>query len=171
MAENNDSKFPGESRIQWTETVHMLDLTANQIDLTLREGNDSMELLTNTFTSMADCLDSLEKSLEKIVYGSEKSLNGSHVLTDCYAAKEKINNAIIGLQFYDRLTQRFKYIRESLIVLAELIDDPCRQNTPEEWVTLRKKIKSDYSTEQKKTIFNALMDGMDLDKVFELFED
>src|SRR5690606_31997632 len=148
---------PGESKIQWTETVHMLDLTANQIDLTLREGNDSMELLTNTFTSMVACLDSLERSLEKTVYGDT-----SHALTDCYAAKEKINNAIIVLYFYDRLTQRFKYIRESLIVLAELIDDPARQNTPEEWVTLRQKIKSDYSTEQKKTIFNALMDGMDL---------
>ena len=168
---DDSNKFFGESKIQWTETVHMLDLTANQIDLTLREGNDSIELLTSTFTSMADCLDSLEKSLEKMAYGPEKSINGSHALSDCYAAKEKINNAIIGLQFYDRLTQRFKYIRESLIVLAELIDDPCRQNIPEEWVGLRQKIKSDYSTEQKKTIFNALMDGMDLDKVFELFED
>ena len=171
MADDSNNKFPGGSKIQWTETVHMLDLTANQIDLTLREGNDSMELLTNTFTSMVDCLDSLEKSLEKMVYGTEKGINVSHALTDCYAAKEKINNAIIGLQFYDRLTQRFKYIRESLIVLAELIDDPTRQNIPEEWVGLRQKIKSDYSTEQKKTIFNALMDGMDLDKVFELFED
>lgn len=171
MADDSNNKFPGESKIQWTETVHMLDLTANQIDLTLREGNDSMELLTNTFTSMADCLDTLEKSLEKTVYGGEKSINASHALTDCYAAKEKIHNAIIGLQFYDRLTQRFKYIRESLIVLAELIGDPIRQSIPEEWVALRQKIKSDYSTEQKKTIFNALMDGMDLDKVFELFED
>lgn len=171
MADDSSNKFPGESKIPWIETVHMLDLTANQIDLTLREGNDSIELLANTFTSMADCLDTLEKSLEKMAYGAEKGINGSNALTDCYAAKEKINNAIIGLQFYDRLTQRFKYIRESLIVLAELIDDPCRKNLPEEWVALRQKIKSDYSTEQKKTIFNALMDGMDLDKVFELFED
>lgn len=171
MADDSNNKFPGEFKVQWIETIHMLDLTVNQIDLTLSEGNDSIELLTNTFTSMADCLDGLEDSLEKMTYGMGKSFNESDALTNCYAAKEKINNAIIGLQFYDRLTQRFKYIRESLIVLAELIDDPSRQSIPEEWIALRQKIKSNYSTEQKQTIFNALMDGMDINKVFELFED
>lgn len=171
MADDSTKKFPGESKVQWAETVHMLDLTANQIDLTLREGNDSIELLTNTFTSMVDCLGSLEDALEKIVFSTDKSISESNALTGCYTAKEKINNAIIGLQFYDRLTQRFKYIRESLIVLAELIDDPTRQNIPEEWIALRQKIKSNYSVEQKQTIFNALMDGMDIDKVFEFFEE
>ena len=169
MADGNDNLFPGAFKVQWNETVHMMDLCANQIDLTLNESDQSFELLTTTFTTMADRLDDLESTLETLANESQTAIEPG-LLDTCYAAKEQINAAIIGLQFYDRMTQRFHNVRAALVVLAELIDDPNRQNTPEEWISLRNAIKSNFSKEQQKTIFHALMQGADINEVFELFE-
>lgn len=159
--------FPGHFRVQWSETMHMLDLCANQLDIATQESGESMELLMDTFASLTDQLDTLQNAATNI---KSNGADNSEFLDNCAATKEKVNKIIIGLQFYDRLTQRTHNIRESLAVLAELIDDPHRQNIPEEWVSLRDKIKTKFSKEQQKTIFNALMQGADMDEVFELFD-
>lgn len=162
--------FPGHFKVQWYETMHMLDLSANQIDLTVQEGTESVELLTETFTAMAACLEGLEKSIKRLD-GRDRPGEADQALRDCQITREKVSQAIIGLQFYDRLTQRLHHIRESLAVLSALIDDPEKQNVPEEWVELRDKIKSRYSIEHQKTIFHALMQGADIDEVFEFFDE
>ncbi len=161
---SNDENLYDKNKVQWSETMHMLDLSANQIDVTIKEGNDSIDVLMDSFTAMANHLDVLEKSINQSVPDSH------HLADNCYAIKEKVNQLVIGLQFYDRFTQRLNHVRQSLAVLAELIDDPQRHNFPEEWISLHNKIRSSYSIEQKKTIFQALMQGADIDEVFELFE-
>lgn len=160
--------FPGHFRVQWSETIHMLDLSANQLDVTIQEGNESMELLMDTFSSLTDELDRLNAAITNQTADSAGSKN---LIEYCATTKEKINQAVIGLQFYDRFTQRMHNVRESLAVLAALVDDPDRQNVPQEWVTLRDGMKSKYSKEQQKTIFHALMQGAEIDEVFELFGD
>ena len=146
----------------------MLDLSANQIDLTIQEGNESMELLMNSFSALTDHLEGLEKKLQAHCNNTES--NTDSLSKHSKETKQKINQCVIGLQFYDRFTQRLHHVRESIAVLAALIEDPTRQNVPEEWTFLRDKIKSKYSTEQQKTIFHALMQGADIDEVFELFD-
>lgn len=170
MAIEADDRFPGRFRIQWSETMHMLDLSANQIDLTIQEGNESVELLMNTFDALLEYLGSVEKQVGKPTAAAH-STNGADALQECNATKDKINQIVVGLQFYDRFTQRLQHIRESLAVLSALIDDPDKQDIPEEWTILRNKIKSKYSTEQQKGIFHALMRGADIDEVFEFFDD
>jgi hypothetical protein len=165
-----EKPFPGHFEVQWTETMHMLDLSANQIDLTIFEGNESIELLLSSFTTLTTHLDALEKML----HGSNdhsRLMTTESIQQHCKKTKDRINQTIIGLQFYDRMSQRLHNVREGLAVLAALIDDPDRQNIPEEWITLRDKIKTKFSLAQQKTIFHALMQGTDIDEVFELFED
>lgn len=159
MSTEPNEIFPGKFKVQWSETMHMLDLCADQIDSTIQESNDSMELLMTTFSALTSHLESLTDKID-----------GEKTKESIEATKEDINKAVIGLQFYDRMTQRLNRIREGLAVLAALIDDPSRQNIPQEWVDLHDKIKSGFSTEQQKTIFHALMHGADIDEVFELFE-
>lgn len=160
--------FPGHFRVQWSETMHMLDLSANQLDVTIQEGNESMELLMNSFSSLTDELDNLEKAASQ---QTKDSALQKVILERCNKTKETINQVVIGLQFYDRFTQRIHNVRESIAVLAALIDDPERQNIPEEWITLRNSLKSKYSKEQQKTIFHALMQGAEIDEVFEFFDE
>ncbi len=168
MSSKPENLFPGHFKVQWSETMHMLDLSANQIDLTIQEGNESMELLMDSFSALTDHLEDLEGMLTAY---REKSKGDTNDLDKhCQETKKKINQSVIGLQFYDRFTQRLHNVRESLAVLAALIDDPEKQNVPEEWTILRDKIKSNYSIEQQKTIFHALMQGADIDEVFELFD-
>lgn len=170
MSSKADTLFPGHFKVQWSETMHMLDLSANQIDLTIQEGNESMELLMNSFTALTEHLEKLEYFLKAL--GNNDGVDAAeNIMQHCQKTHEKVNQSVIGLQFYDRFTQRLHNIRESIAVLAALIDDPDRQNIPEEWVDLRNKIKTKYSTEQQKTIFHALMQGADIDEVFELFDE
>ncbi|GIX21971.1 MAG: hypothetical protein KatS3mg121_0754 [Gammaproteobacteria bacterium] len=158
-------RFPGPFKVQWTETLHMLDLSAHQIDLSLSEGNESMNLLVDSFDVLAETLDRLYEAL------ADDDPDPQRARACCAAAREAIHKVIIGMQFYDRLSQRLGHVRESLAVLADLIDDPDKQNIPEEWIILRRKIKTKYSVEQQKSIFHALMSGQDMDEVFESFED
>ena len=159
--------FPGHFRVQWSETMHMLDISANQLDVTTQEGNESMELLMDSFGSLTHELDALEKAVAN--GAAEKEPPGT-LLKHCAQTKETINQLVIGLQFYDRFTQRLHNVRESLAVLSALIDDPDKQNVPEEWITLRNSVTSKYSKEQQKTIFHALMQGAEIDEVFEFFD-
>lgn len=171
MASDAKDVFPGHFKVQWSETMHMLDLSANQLDLTIQEGNESVELLMNTFDSLTEHLESLEHKLNKAIPPEAPTADAGEISPECRITKEKVNQAVVGLQFYDRLTQRLQHIRESLAVLSALIDDPNKQNIPEEWTILRNKIKTKYSTEQQKSIFHALMRGADIDEVFEFFDD
>ena len=70
-----------------------------------------------------------------------------------------MHGAIMAFQFYDRLVQRLDHACRSIDALAELIADARRLYNPSEWVGIQQKIRSKYTMESERIMFDAILDG------------
>jgi hypothetical protein len=149
---------------QVRETVLMLSLSAGQIEAAMRDSNASVDVLTDSFTSMAghmrlisENIDSLRENAEN--EGTRQSLQGA-----TEQVSSMIHQAIIAFQFYDKLVQRLAHVSHSLSDLSGLVSDMKRLYNPNEWVELQGRIKGKYSTEEERLMFESVMNGMPVEE-------
>jgi hypothetical protein len=143
---------------QVRETIKMLNLAVAQIALSMREGDESVNTLADSFTSMAEGVRSIEASLANLPEAIGGHID-SMVEERCAELKHKIHAAIVAFQFYDRLTQQLTHASQSLGALGELVCDPSRIYHPAEWHALQKNIRACYTMEEERRMFDALMHG------------
>lgn len=145
---------------QIRETVLMLGLAVAQIDSAMKDGNASVDVLTDSFTSMAAYMRMIDGALGQLP-DSPATAELRGVLVE--SAKEvaaRIQKSIVAFQFYDKLSQRLAHVSHSLDALGDLVSDQQRLYSPYEWVTLQEKIRAKYSTREETDMFNAVMNGM-----------
>ena len=120
----------------------------------MRAGDDSVDALTDSFTTMAGSIQLIEKSIEEIKETGNKN-NAQVVKEKCDVMHEKIQQAIVAFQFYDRLVQKLSHVSHSMDALGDLIGDHERIYNPMEWSALQEKIRSRYSMESERIMFDA----------------
>jgi hypothetical protein len=81
-----------------------------------------------------------------------------------------MNGAIVALQFYDKLSQRLTHISHALASMAELINNPERLTSPYEWHGLQEMIKSKYTNEPDRAMFDAILNGSSVEEAIKLSE-
>jgi hypothetical protein len=144
---------------QIRETILMLALGVAQIEMTMRDSHGSVEVLSNSFTSMMGQV----KMIEKIAAGLPDTADTADAKTamigSCETVGEMMRAAIMAFQFYDKLTQRLSHVNSSLGSLADLIADSRRLYNPYEWTAVQEKIKSRYTMEEERLMFDAVMQG------------
>jgi hypothetical protein len=64
-----------------------------------------------------------------------------------------------ALQYHDRLSQRLTHVRDTLSALAEFLGAPGEHTLAADWDQLRADIRSRYSMEQERLIFDLLVRG------------
>lgn len=151
---------------QVKETVLMLKLAAIQVEFSLKDGDSSVNALTDSFTHMAGGLKKIElnaKALQETYRIAEK--DGRPIDEQCQQISEKVQMAIIAFQFYDKLVQRLDHVVNSLTDLAELVSDPERLYQPNEWCGLQEKIRSRYTMARERELFDAILAGEDINGV------
>jgi len=142
----------------WThvcETVLMVDLAVARIENALRDGDDSIKTLADSFTDLAarvQCIESLASELED-------TPRKDKMLAQCTQAGQRVQDAIIAFQFYDKLTQRLAQVTHSLDALTELVADPVRHTQPGEWQKLQQEILSRYTLDADRALFEAILRG------------
>ncbi|HOI52341.1 MAG TPA: hypothetical protein PLN02_08185, partial [Azonexus sp.] len=82
---------------------------------------------------------------------------------------DKVHQAIIAFQFYDKLVQRLAHVGLSLGELSDLVGEPARLYNPGEWVALQNRIKGKYSTREEVAMFDAVMNGVPVQEAIERF--
>lgn len=151
--------------LEWSqvrETVKMMNLAVAQMEMSMKEGDDSVDRLTDTFTTMAARVQIVETlAREKVLAGSDMQ----DILAQCDAISEQMQHAIIAFQFYDKLTQRLSHVSNSLGSLADLVGDNTRLFNPVEWALLQAQIKSKYTMPAEHLMFELMMQGMSIDDV------
>lgn len=160
------SSHPDLDWSQVRETIFMLKLAAAQVEFSLRDGNNSVDVLADSFTSMARSLSAIEKKYEDVAeeYNIQGEVNES--ITDlCSSVSGKMQHAIIAFQFYDKLVQRLDHVVDSLSQLGDLVGDPGNIYSPIAWQALQEKIRSKYTMRRERDLFDALMSGEDIDSV------
>ncbi|MFW5426141.1 MAG: hypothetical protein ACKE8G_00440 [Methylophagaceae bacterium] len=145
---------------QVRETVRMMNLAVAQIEMSMTEGDDSVDTLTNAFTTMAGRVQAIE-SLVKEKDGDENQ----QVVEQCKAISAEMQHAIMAFQFYDKLTQRLSHVSHSLESLVDLVGDNSRLFNPVEWSILQEKIKSRYTMPAEHNMFELMMGGMSIKEV------
>jgi len=151
------------------ETILMLELVIAQIDIAMKDSDGSVDVLTNSFTSMfglvkviADTAGSLPT---KGASGAAKIAIEEH----CGQVSTMMQNAIVAFQFYDKLSQRLSHANHSIDALSALIADSRRLYHPAEWKGLQEKIKSKYTMEEERAMFDAIMQGKSIKQALAAF--
>ncbi len=173
--QQSTSQSPDLDWSQVRETVFMLNLAAAQVIYSLRDGDKSVDVLTDSFTSMADNIQSVEAAVKSIEeQHKQEASEHPQLLAHCKDIEAKMSQAIIAFQFYDKLVQRLDHVVSCITQLGDLVGDASRLYSPYEWKNLQNTIRARYTMEQEKQLFDSLLTGGNigqaLEKMHELSE-
>ncbi len=170
MPEAKPTKSPSTASspdLDWSqvrETVLMLYLAVAQIEVSMRDGEDSVNHLTDSFTSMVGSVQTMEFAASDLPDDERYRAIKDTILQNCQTVSQKMAASIMAFQFYDKLAQRLAHVSHSLHALAELVVEPTRSYNPYEWHGLQEKIKSTYSMREERMMFDAILNGASLEE-------
>lgn len=151
------------------ETVLMLELAAVQIESAMKDSNASVDVLANSFTSMASYMRLISDTVQTLPDQGEPGLAKQNLSGISEHVSGMVHQAIIAFQFYDKLVQRLAHVGTSLGDLRNLVADGRRLYSPSEWVTLQDKIRIKYTTREEIAMFEAVMLGMPVQEAVDKF--
>lgn len=150
---------------QVQETLLVLNMAVAQIEVAMRDSGGSVDVLTQSFTSMHDNLMTLVAAAESLPDSPAKQA----IQAAGQAASGQTRQAIVAFQFYDRLSQRLTHACRSLDDLSAIISDPARLYNPAAWHGLQQMIRSRYTMEDEKRMFDALLQTGSVQAALEQF--
>ena len=156
----SDSKKPDLDWSQVRETVKLLNLSAAQVDALMQESELSVNTLTESFTNIADNMQVINDHLLAL----DMSDSNDEALSCCADASAKFQKAIIAFQFYDRMQQCLQHVTSNLRNLSALVEDPDRLYNPKEWQEFQDQIRSRYTMESEKLMFDAILQGKSVEE-------
>jgi hypothetical protein len=138
----------------------MLELATGQIEAAMKDSNASVDVLTDSFTTMAGYLHMMTQTLVSLPDEGEIGDTKNQILEAANHVTGMVHQSIVAFQFYDKLTQRLAHVSHSLAALNDLVGDKHRVLSPQEWMALREKIRSKYTSVDECAMFDAVMSGM-----------
>ncbi len=158
-----------DHNVDWSqvnETVTMLDLAVTQLGWTLRDGDQSVVTLTQSFASMVKTVEEIVAVAATIPDGESKQL----ILNHGQSILQRVHEAIVAFQFYDKLSQRLNHAADSLTEMRHLVNDPTRLYEPNEWQALQGHIRARYTTEADKLMFDSVLQGASLEEAIAIYQ-
>jgi len=133
----------------------MLDLFAAQMDAAVQEADNAVEQLSDAFNALLGTPPNpgIPEQGADAVAGSE--------------AHPAAAEAVIAMQFYDRLSQRLGHVRYSLSTLAMFVCDPQNNRQRERWQRLQNSLRRLYSSEEERALFEMMMQGTSAEEALE----
>jgi len=156
----SNSKNPDLDWSQVRETIKLLTLSAAQVDVIMQESDLSVNTLTESFTDIVEHM----QTINNLVQSLDASANRDQALACCSETKDKIQAAIIAFQFYDRMQQCMQHVTSNLKGLSKLVESPERLYNPNEWQVFQNQIRSRYTMESEKMMFDAILQGKSVDE-------
>ena len=168
--ETSTAERPDLDWSQVKETVRMINLAVAQIDMAMRESDDSINALTGSFTAMVDHVSAISQTAAQIS-GEENAGAIESIQHNCQDVTDNMQHSIIAFQFYDKLSQRLDHVNHSMTSLAELVADQSRLYNPAEWVGLQNQIRSRYSMKEEQDMFDVLLGGASIEEALDACRD
>lgn len=167
IARGSSAHSPDLDWSQVRETVLMLELAAGQVQAAMKDSNTSVGVLTDTFTSLADTLVTVDAALDTLPDSVGNGLVKAEIRDGTRLIGEKVHQAIIAFQFYDKLVQRLDHVCASLAGLGTVVADRAKIYNPDEWVALQQRIRDKYTMEEERAMFDAVLAGMTVHEALE----
>lgn len=156
---------------QVRETVLMLELAAGQVEAAMRDSNTSVDVLTDTFTTMAGMMRIVHESIAELPDTAENTAAKAQLESNISQVSDKVHQAIIAFQFYDKLVQRLAHVCHSLGSLSDLVTDKSKLYNPYEWVGLQEKIRSKFTMVEERQMFEAVLNGASVEEALNNYKE
>lgn len=174
---NQETNNPRGSRVarpdlDWSqirETVLMLELAGGQIEAAMRDSNSSVEVLADSFTSMAGYMGMISEALNALPDNASDAATKAKLLGATAHVSDMMQQSIVAFQFYDKLVQRLAHVNHSLAALSDLVGDNTRLFNPAEWRVLQEKIRSRYTMQEEAEMFEAVLAGKPVQEALDQF--
>lgn len=174
MSEVNQPSNAIAPDLDWSqvrETVRMLFLAVAQIEIALKESDDSVQHLTDAFTSMIGYETVIKMAVEDLPESEDTEVIRETIRHNADEVTNTMQSAIVAFQFYDKLTQRLSHVSHSVESLSNLVSDQTKLYNPYEWKGLQEQIKSKYSMREEVEMFQAVMDGVNVREAIRQFNE
>lgn len=145
---------------QVRETVLLLELAAGQIEAAMTDSGSSVDVLTDSFTGMAETMRLISDAVAALPEDGEAGAARTRLLGAAGQVSGMVHQAVVAFQFYDKLAQRMAHVTHSLGDLAGLVADQGRIFDPRAWVGLQERIRAKYTTADERSMFEAVMRGV-----------
>lgn len=166
----SQNKQPTLNFSQIGETISMLALTVVQIETSMKEGDQSVNQLTDSFTDLASHSQEIIEEAQKLdVNIPHEAEIRQNMLQAAEGLSGKIQQAVIAFQFYDRLSQRLDHTSHSLEKIGHLIADSGERYQEEAWRSVQEDIKSSYTMEAERIMFEHIMRGHSVAEALEIY--
>lgn len=154
---------------QVRETVLMLELAAGQVEAAMRDSSSSVEVLTDTFTALADTLQLIDAAVDTLPDTIGNGLVKAEIQANTQVVASKVRQAVVAFQFYDKLVQRLDHVCLSLAGLAQLVSDRQRLYSPAEWQALQQQILAKYTMSEERAMFEAVLNGASVKQALDAY--
>lgn len=159
----SSSRQPDLSWSQVRETVLMLAVGVGQIEHALTDGTESVNTLATSFAEMYKEVRNIRQLLDESPQFLDSEI-GKTIYNNTVDIASKTDQAIVAFQFYDRLTQRLHHVSESIRGLSFLVSDMSKIYNPQEWVALQDKIRSRYTMDEERVMFDLILQGVPIEE-------
>lgn len=171
MTPNAHSNSP-EHTSDWShvrETINMLYLAVCQIEATLSDSNKSVDTLTTSFTHLANHTGEVSHKLQNLTEVEQLEEFKEDITNTANEMQANIFSSVQAFQFYDRVCQRLDHVARSLEKVSQVMEDDQKVLCPTAWKAIQEKIKSSYTMEAERIMFEFIMRGGTVEDALEIY--
>ncbi len=154
---------------QVRESVLILQVVAGQIMAAMRDSDNSVDILANTFTSMAGYVHSIADIAHQLPESPEVAGQKAALASVSDHVSTMVNQAVVAFQFYDKLVQRLSHVVSGLEEFSGIIADQRKLYNPFEWVELQNRIRAKLTTQEERMLLEAVLSGVPLNTALETY--
>lgn len=164
-----ESRPPGWDHI--SETVTMLYLAVCQIETSVCDSNKSVSHLTTSFTQLAEHSMTLNQRIQSLPDNSDLSIIKRETATASAEMQANINESVEAFQFYDRISQRLDHVARGLERMCDIVCEPEKREDPQCWQQIQNEVRSSYSMEAEKIMFEHILKGASVKEALEIYHE
>ncbi|WP_396586342.1 hypothetical protein [Bermanella sp. R86510] len=151
---------------QAQETITMLALAVAQVESSMKDGEKSISTLAQTFSRMSRYIKAIKQATED---NSDPETYKQTIQQATSQLEQDTEESIVAFQFYDRISQRLDHVCNSLDRLGGLIIDTQNRESPEKWQALQEHIKSSYTMEAERIMFEHILRGEGISEALQIY--
>lgn len=144
------------------QTILMLNLSIAQIDLSISEGDHSVNALIDSFTYMSQQLEQIKVDSHDILAdASDAEVVQAHnamLANHTSELSSKMQQAVIAFQFYDKLSQRLDHVSHGLSGLADIVSHEMRVKDEAEWDLFKQSVRKGTTMREEEELFELIFD-------------
>lgn len=151
---------PRGAELSVAELRSFLELGAAQLESAMKDSDARVASLTGTVSHIVDHLTELQSVAAALHADADPRCAELGNRLSAVSAELELDarQAVVALQFYDKMIQRITHVRDGLTIPAEVIEAGPQQRSAA-WNQLLEEVRGRYSMVEERVLFDFLIRG------------